>query len=180
MKVNSSYLSFSVAILSCWSVLLLASCSEEPQKAANVTTAKQAPKVTTLLQTTVEQKQPYSYSPVGKRDPFYSYLAEMEASSRGAIQRHREPTESFELDQYRLTGVVTGTSQPRAMVEDPEGKGHAIKIGTRLGKRGGIVTRVSNDGIIVTEEFLTPTGDKVRVPITIKLPQPELNIGRDR
>ena len=116
----------------------------------------------------------FSYSPVGKRDPFYSYLAEVQASAASQTERKREATETFELDQYRLTGLVTGTAQPRAMVEDPEGKGHVISINSRLGKRGGIVTRISNEGIIVTEEFRTPTGDKVRVPITIKLPQPEL------
>ena len=122
----------------------------------------------------------FSYSPVGKRDPFYSYIADLESSLEAAAQRKHEPTEAFELDQYRLTGLVTGTAQPRAMVEDPEGKGHVIKIGSRLGKRGGVVTRINPDGLLVTEEFRTPTGDKVRVPITIKLPQPELELGADK
>ena len=118
----------------------------------------------------------FSYSPVGKRDPFYSYLAEVEATNEASMQRKREPTETFELDQYRLTGLVTGTSQPRALVEDPEGRGHVVKLGARLGKRGGVVSRISSDAIVVTEEFRTPTGDKVRLPITIKLPQPELEL----
>jgi type IV pilus assembly protein PilP len=154
----------------------LSGCEQSQVTVATPAATKTVQKAIAPNETTNDAGQSYSYSPVGKRDPFFSYLAEVEATTRTAEQRRREPTESFELDQYRLTGVVTGTAQPRAMVEDPEGKGHAIKIGTRLGKRGGVVTRVSTEGIIVTEEFLTPTGDKVRVPITIKLPQSELEM----
>ena len=150
-----------------------ATTAPTPAAATTVQKAAAAPAAVT------ETGQPYSYSPVGKRDPFFSYLAEVETTTQTAAQRRAEPTESFELDQYRLTGLVTGTAQPRAMVEDPENKGHVIKIGSRLGKRGGVVTRINSDGIVVTEEFRTPTGDKVRVPIAIKLPQPELDIGSD-
>lgn len=155
---------------------LVACGSKEAGQAAPETprTVKKASSAATQQQDATPQ---FSYSPVGKRDPFYSYLAEVQATSEVQNERKREATETFELDQYRLTGLVTGTAQPRAMVEDPDGKGHVITINSRLGKRGGIVTRISNEGIIVTEEFRTPTGDKVRVPITIKLPQPELDAG---
>jgi type IV pilus assembly protein PilP len=138
---------------------------------------KAAAKPTAAPAAAQEAGPQFSYSPVGKRDPFYSYLADLQNTIEAPSQRTREPTETFELDQYRLTGLVTGTAQPRAMVEDPEGKGHVITLGTRLGKRGGVVTRIAPEGIIVTEEFRTPTGDKVRVPITVKLPQPELEMG---
>jgi len=121
---------------------------------------------------------PPAYNPIGKRDPFRSYLAELSASAAlAAPSRKKEPTEMFALDQYRLTGLLTGTSQPKAMVEDPDGKGHAVKIGSHLGKDGGIVTRITSTGLVVTEETRAPTGEKVRVPITIPLPQPELDIG---
>jgi type IV pilus assembly protein PilP len=153
---------------------LLAACGSKDTGPATT----EVPKVVKKASTAVTQQQDaapqFSYSPVGKRDPFYSYLAEVQATNDTHTERKREATESFELDQYRLTGLVTGTAQPRAMVEDPDGKGHVVSINSRLGKRGGIVTRITNEGIIVTEEFRTPTGDKVRVPITIKLPQPEL------
>jgi type IV pilus assembly protein PilP len=120
----------------------------------------------------------FSYSPVGIRDPFLSYLAELQASNAELVrQRKKEPTETYELDQYHLTGLVTGTAQPYAMVEDPEGRGHVIRIGARLGKRGGVVTRINSEGIVVTEDIITPTGEKVRFPTKIDLPQPELQAG---
>ncbi len=123
-----------------------------------------------------DNQKPFTYLPVGKRDPFQSYLAELRAEGETHRNRKLEPTEKFELDQYRLTGLVTGTAQPKAMVEDPENKGYPLRIGSRLGKNGGVVTRITSTGIVVTEEFRAPTGERVRVPIDIKLPQPELDI----
>lgn len=115
----------------------------------------------------------WSYSPVGKRDPFRSYLAEKEAMEEDENAIREAETEKFELDQYQLTALITGTAQPAAMVEDPAGKGHVVRIGTRLGKNGGRVTRIMDTGIVVTEETRAPTGERIRVPITILLPKPE-------
>ena len=56
------------------------------------------------------------------------------------------------------------------MVEDPEGVGHVLKMGSKLGKNGGRVTRISGQGIRVIEEFRAPTGQKQFVPIDITLP----------
>ncbi len=159
--------------------LTLACCGKE-QAAAPAPTATKTVHKAEAPQPAQDGGQQFSYSPVGKRDPFYSYIADLESSIEAASQRKHEPTEAFELDQYRLTGLVTGTAQPRAMVEDPEGKGHVIKIGSRLGKHGGVVTRINGDGLVVTEEITAPTGERVRVPMTIKLPQPELELGADK
>ena len=114
---------------------------------------------------------------MGKRDPFHSYLADLEEQALEEKEHKIEETEKFELDQYRLTGLVTGTAQPKAMVEDPTGAGHVLHIGARLGKNSGRVTRIADDAIVVTEEYRAPTGERVRVPITIKLPKPDAELG---
>lgn len=118
----------------------------------------------------------YSYTTVGKRDPFRSYIADLREVARAEDVRRPESTEKFELDQYRLTGLVTGTSQSQAMVEDPDGMGHVVRVGARLGKNGGRVTRIAVDQIIVTEEFRAPTGERIRVPITVRLPRSDTEI----
>lgn len=118
----------------------------------------------------------YQYTTVGKRDPFRSYIADLRELARSSDERRPETTEKFELDQYRLTGLVTGTSQPQAMVEDPDGMGYVLRVGARLGKNGGRVTRIAVDQIVVTEEFRAPTGERIRVPITVRLPRSETEI----
>ncbi|MFC1610149.1 pilus assembly protein PilP [Myxococcota bacterium] len=148
---------------------------KETTPVANPTQAKPLTAEAMPPSTPAKPEQVWSYSPVGKRDPFRSYLADM-GRSKGKKEKNPEDTEMFELDQYRLTGLVTGTAQPKAMVEDPDGKGHVLRIGSRLGKNGGRITRIAVDGIVVTEEFRAPTGERIRVPIEIKLPQPEVNL----
>lgn len=137
--------------------------AEKPEKEAKANRVK-------------DEGSAYAYSPVGKRDPFRSYLAVLEESGEPVAQRAPVPTERFELDQYQLTGLVTGTSQPKALIEDPEGVGHTVRIGTYMGKNGGVVTRISQTGLVVTERFRAPTGELVKVPITIKLPRSDLEI----
>lgn len=167
--------------------LALVACGEDeapktPEKpaAANVAPVPSAAAATPgpAATTAVPPKQApsWTYSPVGMRDPFRSYLADLSENKKNEPSKKSEETEKYELDQYRLTGLITGTAQPKAMVEDPKGDGHVLRIGSRLGKNGGVVTRITATGIVVTEEFRAPTGERVRVPITIKLPQPELNL----
>jgi type IV pilus assembly protein PilP len=117
------------------------------------------------------------YSPVGKRDPFRSHLLDLVEAQLPKDDRRKQATEEFELDQYRLTGLVTGTSQPVAMVEAPDGVGYSLHIGSRLGKNNGRVTRIFDRGIVIVEEYRDPSARIVRVPITINLPKEEIDMG---
>jgi type IV pilus assembly protein PilP len=123
-----------------------------------------------------EKKVAFSYSPVGKRDPFKSYIAMMLQDPNREKKRPKSPTEEYEIGQYQLTGLLSGTSQPRAVLQDPSGKGHIVKIGTRLGRNGGRITRISSNEIMVVEEFRAPTGERKRVPIKIELPKREIGL----
>jgi len=155
-------------------VLGLWSCADD-EAAAPAGPAAAAPVKAAVAKTNAPEAAPenpqYTYSPVGKRDPFRSYLADLAAAQVKASDQPRksQPTEEYEMDQYRLTGLITGTAQPKAMVEDPKGVGHSLTVGSHLGKNGGRVTRISNKGIIVVEETFDATGQRVRVPITIPL-----------
>lgn len=163
--------------------LLVIGCEEEDRNAgggggidtsaANKTKKKSS---NTEGPTNADRRLEFSYSPVGKRDPFRSYLADLSEAQAQTISRPIQATERFELDQYRLTGLITGTSQPKALVEDPEGVGHTVRIGSYIGKNGGVVRRITTKGFVVTEEFRAPTGELVKVPITVKLPRAEIEV----
>lgn len=117
--------------------------------------------------------QTFTYRAAGRRDPFRSYL--LDAVSRRAAehaQRRVEETEAYELSQYHLTGVLTGTSQPKAMVEDPTGKAFVLRIGARLGRAGGRVSRIDSTGLQVLEDSLDPQGMRLQVPVSLLLPVP--------
>lgn len=163
-------------------LFVVAACGDDasptvtPTVVAEETNTKKAKKAPAEAPTDEVPAYEFSYSPIGKRDPFRSYLADLAETQEQAAQRPVQATERFELDQYRLTGLITGTSQPKALVEDPEGVGHTVRIGSYIGKNGGVITRITSDGFVVTEEFRAPTGELVKVPITVKLPKPEIEI----
>lgn len=158
--------------------LLLVSCEEEsaPAKAPTAAKSANAAPLQPANVATPPAATPtdWAYSSVGKRDPFESYLANLKEQGLKPSVRKVEETEKFELNQYRLTGLVTGTAQPSAMVEDPTNKGHTLHIGSRIGKNGGRVTRITATGIVVIEENKQPTGERIKVPIEIILPKPEV------
>jgi len=113
-------------------------------------------------------EEPYVYSPVGKRDPFRSALENVK-EDEVRTERILSETEIYDLDQYKLTGLVTGTSQPLAMVEDPNGVGHGLRIGDRIGKQGGIVRRITKRAVIVREQSRNALGEVNAVDIEIPL-----------
>lgn len=125
---------------------------------------------------TKTQDNTYVYSSVGKRDPFVSYLEAVRAQPSNHSDRAIEETEHFELDQYMLTGLMTGSSTPSALVEDPNRRGHVLHIGSRLGKNGGRITRITSKDMTVVEEFKDPKGQRIRVPYTITLRPEAMNV----
>ena len=115
--------------------------------------------------------KPYVYSFAGGRDPFRSYLADLherEAQERQA--RTHEETENFDLTQYRLTAVLLGHGQPTAMVEDPTGAGHIVKLGSRIGKNDGRVMHIDAGGLTISETFYDGNGQPMQVSAALGLP----------
>jgi len=90
----------------------------------------------------------YTYDPIGKRDPFRRYVP------RGLDQAvSLSPLEQFDVDQLKVIGVVWGISSPRAMVIAPDGKGYVVGKGVSVGKGRGKVSRITQEGVVVAEEY---------------------------
>jgi len=118
------------------------------------------------LDLAIEAQAEYVYNPVGKRDPFRSFLVAGERTT----SEQRVPTQKYELDQYALVGIIWGVDRPRALVEDPEGVGHVMELGTYIGKNWGKVTQISADKVVVTEEYTTLDGELSINNIALTLP----------
>jgi len=159
--------------------VLVAACDDPPPAAppsAVLVPIKKATKTRIVKAADKKDIAPeFVYSSVGLRDPFRSYLADLKENEqeRSKLVKHQE-TEAFELDQYRLTGLIFGTSQPKAMVEDPKGVGHTLKVGSRLGRNGGRIIRISSKGITVREQFRDSLGNLSNHVINIRLPVEEI------
>ena len=107
-----------------------------------------------------EEEDSYSYNPNNKRDPFQSFLA---TASEDVLLDNipRTPLQKYEVGQYSLTGIIWGIDRPRALVEDPDGIGHVVEIGTYMGTKWGKVESIEEGMVVVTEELQTVDGQLV-------------------
>lgn len=156
--------------------LALAACGDPPRSAARSTAtpaASAAPAATDKVadKAAAGPAYVYSYSPVGKRDPFRSPIEDLQRAKRNpAASPCNEALCQWDLDQLRLVAVVTGDSTPIAMVEDPMGRGHIVRRNAKMGRQGGKVTQILRDSVTVTEYL--PGGADGKVisnPVSLQL-----------
>ncbi len=113
----------------------------------------------------------WSYSSVGKRDPFRSYLFEIARAQGGLSTRCATPLGRFELDQLKLVAVVTGLEDPVAMVEAPSRVGYTIRRGACIGKNGGVVAAIRTGEVVVSEWAMRADGTRDRTQTVLRLPK---------
>jgi len=113
----------------------------------------------------------WAYSSAGKRDPFRSFLSEIERGQGSLATRCATPLGRFELEQLKLVAVVTGLEDPVAMVEAPTGVGYSVRRGACIGKNGGLVAAVRSGEVVVTEWAVRADGTRDRTQTVIRLPK---------
>jgi Tfp pilus assembly protein PilP len=88
----------------------------------------------------------YSFNPIGvKRDPFAPPVSATKGSMN-SLQR-------FDLNQISLVGILTGIGAPQAMVVLPDKSTHIVQVGDQIGRRKGVVAKISTNEIVVRETF---------------------------
>ncbi len=115
-----------------------------------------------------KQAEPeFVYNPIGKRDPFRSFMTVPGDDPRDGPKR--EGLQKYELDQYQLVGVIFGVERPRALIQDPDKVGHVGEIGTYIGRNWGKITAITSGEVVVTEEYQTIDGELVvnNIPLTL-------------
>jgi type IV pilus assembly protein PilP len=115
-----------------------------------------------------EQRE-WSYSSVGKRDPFRSFRVDAEKSGAGIPNRCATALGKFELEQLKLVAIVTGLEDPVAMLEGPSGVGYAVRRGACIGKNGGTVAAVRSGEVVVAEWAMRADGSRDRTQTVLRL-----------
>lgn len=109
------------------------------------------------------------YNPTGKPDPFMPTTVSIETSGKGKTKVL--PLEKFEVNEFELVGIVTGSGMTKAMVQDLTGKGYYLQVGTRIGKMGGKVVRITGKEVFIKEPYYDFLGRRSSRVISMKLPQ---------
>jgi type IV pilus assembly protein PilP len=117
------------------------------------------------------------YTSSGKRDPFRSFLSELNSDGRAAATRCASPLGRFEVDQLRLVAVVTGLDDPVAMVEAPNGIGYSLRRGACVGRNGGVIAAVRTGEVVISEWAIRADGTRDKTQTILRLPkEASLNI----
>ncbi|MBX3343581.1 MAG: pilus assembly protein PilP [Nitrospira sp.] len=98
-----------------------------------------------------------SYDPSGRRDPF---LPMLQLGQQVEQDANLPPLQRVGLTELSLIGVLWGNYGYTAMVQTPDGKGYSIRRGTRIGPNNGVVSSITERGIIVQERFTDVYGNK--------------------
>jgi type IV pilus assembly protein PilP len=97
------------------------------------------------------------YDPSGRRDPFAPILSQL---SPGQVDLTLPPLQRVGLTDMNLIAVVWGAYGYTAMVQTPDGNGYAVRKGTRVGPNNGVVSAITEKGIVVQERFTDVYGRK--------------------
>jgi len=69
----------------------------------------------------------------------------------------------------KFVAVVWGELGTYGLLEMPDGKGYAVKVGTRVGPNHGVVKRITSKELTVEERFLDFFGDARKRQIVLEL-----------
>ena len=61
------------------------------------------------------------------------------------------PEQMYNIKDYQLVGVITGTAEPKAYVIDPGGNRFVLRRGSLIGNNNGSVSSIRRDGVEVFE-----------------------------
>jgi Tfp pilus assembly protein PilP len=140
-------------------------CSKEPppQTVVKRMVPKPEAKAPTAPAAEAQVKKPEQivlYDPRGKRDPFVTFIKVEEHRKAGATSL-LPPLQRYDLGELKFVGVIWTRKGPLGLVEDAEGKGYSVTVGTRIGRSGGLVSRITGKEILVKEEFVGHRGEKI-------------------
>lgn len=113
----------------------------------------------------VEPPSDAPYDPLGRRDPFRP----PRAGSSTPLGEPRTPLQRYEVGQLRLVAVIYDTRDPRAVVEDDQGLGYIVRVGTPIGPNGGQVRGIERGRVVIEESSVDFYGEKQANAVTLEL-----------
>jgi len=106
----------------------------------------------------IPQVDTFVYDPGNRRDPFAmddrTAQAAMPRDSGGIAPdplRRKEELEQFSLDSLRMVGTLEQSGTRWGLIVTPDGILHRVRVGNYLGRNNGQITRISPEGIQLTE-----------------------------
>lgn len=147
--------------------------SDKPKAAAPAPPQPKTVSTLTATQQVASAETPsvmYTYNPGGRRDPFTPLIMKEE---KKALLGAKTPLERYAIHEFKLSGIVWGGLGYHAMLEGPDGKGYFVKPGTIIGPNRGKITKITQNTLVVEEQYRDPSGESKKKETVIELHKKE-------
>ena len=128
----------------------------------------------------VKSYEPVPYDVGNLLDPFKPAKIgpEQKKSGGGGLQpdlnRNREPLESYPLESLKYVGVITKVKVSYAIVL-ADGSLYQVRVGHYMGQNFGVITKISEEEVVLKELVQDSAGDWVERESTLLLQGQEAN-----
>lgn len=127
---------------------------------------------------TKEGTAPRRFDFTAKRDPFKSFVAPAQKADKLAAPAPVRwsggiPLQSYDVQQFKVIGLIAGLKENRGMVVDPTGKGYVVKEGMEIGRNNGRIVKITATSIEVLEQYRTDSGRTKKQIVRLTLPRKE-------
>ncbi len=99
----------------------------------------------------------YVYSALNKRDPFMSPFEVPKVYP--PIPPDAGPLQKVPVEQLKVEAIVWNRKGFRALMFTPDGRAYTVKLGQRVGDKGGWISRITESRVYVTEKIKDILGD---------------------
>jgi len=79
------------------------------------------------------------------------------------------PIQSFDVSKFKVSGIIAGLRENRALLIDPNGKGYVVQVGMQIGSNDGRISRISASSVEVVERFKGANGRIMHRKIVLTL-----------
>ena len=122
----------------------------------------------------VREVDKFQYKLEGRPDPFLPFLSKNSGADKidegpaGDPEKPLTGMQLFEPGQLKLVALLKIGNKNVAMVQDVTGKGYRLDENMPIG-RYGMINRITEEQIEITEKYTTKTGRLVTKDITMRL-----------
>ena len=109
-----------------------------------------------------------------KKDPFKPFIAERapkEQTRQSAPSRSEEtlPIQSYDVNKFRVAGIIVGLKENTALIIDPAGRGYVVREGMLIGAGNGKIARITSTALEVIEQYRDDNGHLRKRSIILSL-----------
>ena len=88
--------------------------------------------------------------------------------------------ERFEVEQFKLIGVISGLKKNKALLTSPDGKMHIVSENMRLGNRHGLIRKIAPGTVLIEEKVVNLLGQEEKIQMSIQFKDKDKNKSKEK